>query len=152
MLRKLLSVGPRGWWDLWVAQLHLLGALVVVRVRPMGRLVTPSPERGTPPVPSPLEVPEELGRVERAIRRAAAHGMIRPRCLVRSIALRRMLESRGVQGSLVRFGVRRRGARFEAHAWVEWGGRVIGDEPRHVATFSPIEDLDLVDASLLGPR
>lgn len=42
----------------------------------------------------------------------------RPNCLHRSLVLNRVLSAQGV-ASDIRYGVRRRDGRFEAHAWVE---------------------------------
>lgn len=57
-------------------------------------------------------------------------------CLSRAIALRSFLEARGV-GSSVAIGVRRGadGKNIEGHAWVEVDGAVVGDDPRHVASY-----------------
>lgn len=51
-------------------------------------------------------------------------------CLVHAIVAQRLLRSRGID-SVVQIGVARGAdAKFEAHAWVEMGGRVvIGDNP-----------------------
>jgi hypothetical protein len=88
---------------------------------------------GAAPGPSP-----EVERVVRAVDRAARLGVFRPSCLVRSLALARLLTRRGVAGSRIRIGVRRGAAELDAHAWVELGGRVVGDDPRHTARFTPI--------------
>ena len=29
---------------------------------------------------------------------------------------------------------------FEAHAWVEWEGRVVGEDPSYVAEYVPLAD------------
>jgi hypothetical protein len=45
----------------------------------------------------------------------------RPNCLHRSLVLDRVLAAQGI-ASDIRYGVRRRDGRFEAHAWVEHDG------------------------------
>lgn len=76
-----------------------------------------------------------------AIDRMARVGLRRPLCLVRSIALQRLIDRHGIPGSRIRVGVRMNGAAFEAHAWVEWMGTVIGEDPDRVKTFRPFSDL-----------
>lgn len=48
-------------------------------------------------------------------------------CLVRSLALARLLRLEGWDASL-QFGVRREHSALEAHAWVEVGGRPVNDD------------------------
>ncbi|MEX1256026.1 MAG: lasso peptide biosynthesis B2 protein [Gemmatimonadota bacterium] len=142
MLRNLLRAGPRGWWELAEAQLWLVWAAVLVAIRPRGQLVI----AGEAPAPHTSNRISELGAVERigtAIARAGRYGLTRPHCLVRSIALQRMLSRHGITEAQVRFGVRRGPGAFESHAWVEWNGRVIADDPGHVRTFTPLDDLRL---------
>jgi len=167
MWLKLLRAGRHGWYDLAEAQLRILAAAVSVVVRPKGTLVSiESPEpslvshRATSPVQGPGDgpadrsivaptsvpdgpLPEGVSRVELAIGRTARFGLLRPLCLIRSMALQRMLTARGFPDAVVRFGVRRRHGVFESHAWVEWQGRVIGDQRSHVGSFSPVDAIRL---------
>jgi hypothetical protein len=76
-----------------------------------------------------------------AVSRAAEHGLFRPFCLVRALALQTVLTANGIQGSNVRVGVRRENGVFAAHAWIVWRGDVLGDRPEHVARFVEVEDL-----------
>jgi len=57
-----------------------------------------------------------------------------------------MLEGHRMHGSRIRIGVRMRRGRFGAHAWVEYGGRVIGDNIEHVESFAELAEVHLVDA------
>lgn len=163
--------------DVAAAQGVLLAALLHARFRPTGQLVAPAAPASRA-APTESDLPEAqaalerravvVGRATRAIDRAARRGLFRPTCLVRSLALVRLLERWGVPGARIRIGVRRGApagegmvavespagdmlpsggaprpgpggsARVRAHAWVELGGRVIGDDPRHVATFRPL--------------
>ena len=62
-------------------------------------------------------------------------------CLARSITLWWLLLRRGVPVE-VRIGVRRRGNRLEAHAWVEHLGRVLNDDADIANRFAPFESLE----------
>jgi hypothetical protein len=81
-----------------------------------------------------------------AVGRAAEFGVFRPLCLVRAVALNKVLERHGIKGSRVRVGVRMRNGRFAAHAWVEYGDRVLGDNEAHVGSFVELSEVRLVDA------
>ncbi len=86
---------------------------------------------------------ERARALELAVRRAATYGPVRTTCLLRAAALQRLLERAGIRGSRLRIGVRRADDLFAAHAWVELGELVLGDQPRHVRTFTAT-DLKLV--------
>lgn len=60
------------------------------------------------------------------INAAARHPWPWARCLQRSLALCFLLERRGVQAQL-KIGVRKNGSALEAHAWVEYCGKVLND-------------------------
>jgi len=152
-LRKLTRLSRREWADLIEAQLALLLAQFRVWTRPTGRLVSHS--TGAPPSTGeaggalPAMDPAALPRAEAlalAVGRAAEFGVFRPLCLVRAVALNRVLERHGITGSRVRVGVRMRNGRFAAHAWVEYGDRVIGDNEAHVGSFVELSEVRLVDA------
>lgn len=102
-----------------VAQIHLLSAQVSVWTTSRGTLLKPV----SPVSPSQADL-ETAARWARAISRAASYGIFRPRCLVRALALQRLLTRRGIRGAQLRLGVRVSGNEFAAHAWV-----VLGDEP-----------------------
>jgi hypothetical protein len=89
--------------------------------------------------------PIRAERLAVAVSRAGDYGVFRPLCLVRAVALNRLLERSGIRGSRIRIGVRMRRGRFGAHAWVEYGGRVIGDIPEHVESFAELADVRLLD-------
>ena len=142
-LSKLASLSEGGRRDLVRAQLALLRAQLAVWTRPHGRLVRPARE--------PAGVPDEgafrsARRLAGAVSTVSQHGVFRPNCLVRSLALSRLLEREHVPGWHVRIGVRERTGRFEAHAWVELGSEVLADSSQHVASFEPLADVRLVRA------
>ena len=130
------------------AQLELLRAQAIVWRRPIGQLIAGSrsqPERAGDAAPEAAE--ERAARIARAVDRAARRGVFRPKCLVRSMALHRMLERSGLHGSVIRIGVRREGDQLLAHAWVEHMGITLIDAPSAVAAFSRLTDARLADFS-----
>jgi hypothetical protein len=150
-LRKLTRLSPREWADLLEAQLALLLAQFRVWTRPTGRLVSHSSPSATEPSSPPIsDLDGPTGaRAEAlalAVGRAAEFGVFRPLCLVRAVALNRVLERHGITGSRVRVGVRMRNGRFAAHAWVEYGDRILGDNEAHVGSFVELSEVQLVDA------
>ena len=136
-LRKLGSLSGAAWRDLVAAQVALLRAQWRVWRAPTGTLVARAPAADS-------AGPGDRDRahaVALAVSRAAEHGLFRPFCLVRALALQSLLTARGIQGSSVRVGVRRHHGEFTAHAWITWHGEVLGDSPTHVARFVEVEDL-----------
>jgi hypothetical protein len=139
-LRKLITLKPSEWAELIEAQLALIAAQIDVWRRPIGRLVVgPSPASITATALHP-EAEARARRLALAVRRAAAYGVFRPLCLVRALALSRLLESNGIRGSRIRVGVRRAG-RFAAHAWVECGPLVLGDAEAHTRAYVGLTDV-----------
>ena len=137
--KKLAALSLREWLDLFQAQWWLAAAQLTVRSRPVGTLATPT----TGVVSADIERMPEARRLALAVVRAARFGLFRPQCLVRSVALSRMLERRGIEGALVLVGVRRQAGEFLAHAWVEYGGETLGDADEHVGTFAPLTNLEI---------
>lgn len=143
LLRKIRALRARDWLELLEAQLLLVRAQLIVFTRPRGGLIDGElPESGDAPTRLPAsDVAQRLGV---AVSRAARFGLFRPKCLVRSLALQRMIERHGIEGSRIRIGVRRdgeQGERLTAHAWVEYGDLVLGDHDDHVATFTRLADV-----------
>ena len=124
------------------AQLFLLACQIAKWGRPTGSLLRRA-----------SDAPVESGRMDLrttmligwAVSRTAEYGLFRPRCLVRSLAIQRMLRRRGLCPGELRIGVRMNHGRLLAHAWIEMGGRIVGDLPQHVRTFAPAADLRLVE-------
>jgi hypothetical protein len=136
---KLARLSPREWRELFEAQWALLVSQSMLRSRPTGTLATPVSAAGTA---DPARMPEARS-LALAMVRAARYGVFRPQCLVRSMALSRMLVAHGIGGSIVRVGVRRKDGEFLAHAWVELAGETLGDADEHVGTFVPLTNLDV---------
>lgn len=61
----------------------------------------------------------------------------RPTCLVRSLVLRALLRSRGIEPQL-RIGVRINGIQLEAHCWLECDGLPINDASSVQHDFIPL--------------
>lgn len=141
-LRKLLHLSPREWRDLIEAQVALLIAQAIVATRPTGQLVD-NEQDAVAALDDAVDPRAEA--LARAVGRAADYGIFRPLCLVRALALHRVLERHGIRGSRVRIGVRMLGGRFAAHAWVEHGARILGDVEAHVSSFTELTDVRLVD-------
>ncbi len=78
--------------------------------------------------------PRGIGRfVERA-----ARYVFRGTCLTQAFATQIILSRRG-QPSDLRFGAKKAGGKFEAHAWVEVNGRIVVGEPAP-GEFSDFQD------------
>jgi len=147
LISKLLRLPRAEWAELAAAQGALLAAWVRVATRPRGRLVgmPDSPHPVTPFTPH-AEARDRAQRLARAVTRAAAFGVFRPQCLVRAVALKDLLDARGLVGSRVQIGVRSQRGTFAAHAWVEYGTEILGDKPEHVQSFAPLPDLTVLEA------
>lgn len=122
------------------AQVVLLRAQREMRSVPTGQLV-----RGetAPTGAAAADRTDDARKIALAVNRAAEYGVFRPKCLVRSRALRQLLDSAGIAGAQVRVGVCLSKGHFLAHAWVEYGGQVVGDDPAYVAQFNPITELQV---------
>ena len=142
VLRKLLHLSPREWRDLLLAQWELVASQRLVRTLPTGTLTSGEPrlvgERRAPGDPQRLTEARQLAL---AVTRASRHGLTRPQCLVRAMALSRLMERSGITGGVIRVGVRRSDGEMQAHAWVEYAGEVLGDQEDHVGTFAELPNL-----------
>ena len=128
--------------DLVRAQVALVRAQREMRSLPTGEMVREEPVDVS--VPSRARI-EDARRIALAVNRAATFGLFRPKCLVKSRALRKLLDADGVEGAYVRVGVQLSNGRFRAHAWVEYGGEVVGDDPAVVAKFAPISGVRVAE-------
>ncbi|MEP6692369.1 MAG: lasso peptide biosynthesis B2 protein [Gemmatimonadaceae bacterium] len=141
VLRKLVRLSGQEWVEMVEAQAALVRAQRQMRVAPVGSLLDGA--RAAPALGQlsrPGEHPAAL-RLSRAVHRAASYGLFRPLCLVRAMALQRMLDERGMTGSHIRIGVKREGAELAAHAWVEYDSLVLGDSDEHVDSYVRLADV-----------
>jgi hypothetical protein len=150
-LRRLARLSAREWLDLVEAQLELLVAKIIVATRRTGHLVSRAPldpfgdgdaSNATAITPNADPRPEQLAL---AIGRAAEHGVFRPLCLVRAVALKRLLDRHGYDGGIVRIGVRMNHGRFAAHAWVAYGTQILGDQEWHVKSFAELDEISVME-------
>lgn len=139
---KLRGLRWRDVRDLVHAQLALSRAQREMRSLPTGEMVRDVSPRADAPT---AERVEDARRIALAVNRAASFGLFRPKCLVKSRALRKLLDEAGIPGAQVRVGVRLREGRFLAHAWVEYGGQVVGDDPEEVAHFVPMTGIQVAE-------
>jgi transglutaminase superfamily protein len=141
VLRKLLGLSRAEWVELFWGQGALIHAQLLVWTRPRGRLLAAS-EPSAGPGGQRRDATPEMHRLARAVERVADYGLYRPSCLVRSLALQRLLAARGIHSSTVRVGVRLAGGHFTAHAWVECDGQVLGDRDWRVKEFDELAQLE----------
>lgn len=139
---KLRGLQWNDWKDLVRAQWALARAQRELKRLPTGEMVR---DNDVPKESSDEGRIDDARRIALAVNRAAAFGLFRPRCLVRSRALRRMLDREGIKGARVLVGVQLSQGQFRAHAWVEYQGQVVGDDPTMVAQFTPIPDLAVAE-------
>lgn len=121
----------------------LLRAQIVVWLVPTGKLVSPATSGDIP-----LSTSGITPRVAHLTRRlfAVAHRLpIRPVCLVRAVALAHLLKQGVDQPGCVCAGVRISRGRLEGHAWVEYGGAPLGEDPALIATFAPMATVRVTD-------
>lgn len=112
-----------------------------MRTKPTGEMVRDTPLPSI--VASQEDRTTDARRIALAVNRAAAFGVLRPKCLVKSRALRRMLDDSGIDGAEVRVGVLLNDGKFLAHAWVEYRGEVVGDDPAFVARYVPMTGIQV---------
>jgi hypothetical protein len=77
------------------------------------------------------------GEFASVVDRAARHVPWAHTCLHRSLTLWWLLRRRGIPAD-VRLGVRKADGRFDAHAWVTCGGRVVNDEADVELRYQPL--------------
>jgi hypothetical protein len=139
---KLRSLRWADWGDLIRAQIALARAQREMKRLPTGEMVR---DETSPKGSATGDRLEDARRIALAVNRVAEFGVFRPRCLVKSRALRKMLDHAGIQGAQVRVGVQLSNGDFRAHAWVEYGGQVVGDDPAAVAQFVPMPGLSVAE-------
>ncbi len=139
---KLLALESRDWRDLARAQLALVRAQREMRSIPTGGMVREEPAPSGAPTG---DRGDDARRIALAVNRAATFGLFRPKCLVKSRALRKLLDEAGVDGAQVTVGVQLLDGRFFAHAWVEYAGQVVGDDPVAVARFVPMLGIQVAE-------
>jgi hypothetical protein len=148
-LRRLARLSARDWLDIAEAQFELLVAKIIVATRRTGELVSRAPldpfgDSAAPAAPA-ANVDPRPEQLALAIGRAAENGVFRPLCLVRAVALKRLLDRHGFEGSIVKIGVRLSHNRFAAHAWVAYGDQILGDQEWHVKSFAELDEVSVME-------
>lgn len=140
---KLRQLSARAWIDLLQAQLALIAAQARVLFIPKGSLASLSERSVQGEDRSKLPRARELAL---AISRAATFGVFRPACLPRSMALHALMERKGIHDGVIRIGVAVQGEKLHAHAWVEYAGEVLGDDPARVSDFAMLPGISVLHA------
>ncbi|WP_367268231.1 lasso peptide biosynthesis B2 protein [uncultured Thiohalocapsa sp.] len=78
--------------------------------------------------PLPASQAQMVRDVAWAVLTASRRGALRATCLRRSLLIAHLLHCRGISAE-IQFAARRGQKGFEAHAWVESQGKVVGDSP-----------------------
>ena len=160
----------RAWLDLGRAALWLVAVRLGLRWLPFLRLRRWL-EHGlpTPGAHAPRDPGTRCAVLAHAVDVAARNTWPWPvaRCLARSLTLERLLRAEGLDARM-RIGVRRRedesapadsesemppgGAptALDAHAWVECGGRVVGDQPDVATRFTVLRPAAAAQAAAAG--
>jgi len=148
-LQRLARLSARDWLDIAEAQFELLVAKIIVATRRTGELVSRAPldpfGDSAPPIAPAANVDPRPEQLALAIGRAAENGVFRPLCLVRAVALKRLLDRHGFEGSIVKIGVRLNHGRFAAHAWVAYGDQILGDQEWHVKSFAELDEVSVME-------
>jgi hypothetical protein len=98
-----------------------------------------APGRGERPDDgSSSSLPPLVGQTVRMVRSAAARSPFRATCLHQSLTLWWLLRRQDLH-SEIRFGARKSGDKFEAHAWVEFRGVPLNDAAVDRHGFEPFE-------------
>jgi Transglutaminase-like superfamily len=131
-------ISSREWLDFFRAQLALAAAVLTLRLRSRGSLLSYQSEPG-PRSAQPAEL-NRAAELEQALHRAVRYGPLQPKCLARSVALHRLLQSAHIKGSRIHIGVRPEQEKLAAHAWVTLADQVLGDDPRFIRRFTEIAE------------
>jgi hypothetical protein len=126
------------------AQATLIACQAVKWRRPVGSLLQRNVAEETADVPLDYGTRKAVGSVQWAVSRSARHGVFRPQCLVRAMAIQKMLHRRGIVTARINIGVSMQSGAFEAHAWVELNGAVVGDSAENVGRFTKVSDVRLI--------
>jgi hypothetical protein len=119
------------WATLWVADLTL-------RLLPVGRLQTGITSTGQPEVKQgDGEDLAVIALTSRLVEIASRHHLYPMRCLRQAVALQWMLKLRHIPTAL-RIGVQRAGKDLQAHAWLEYRGKPIGQPEGVCQAYPPL--------------
>src|SRR6185295_14632373 len=133
-MSRLRRLQPLDLWAFVRAWIILLAADVGLRLLPYPRLerLLAAPRRET------TAGEEVIPRLAWATAAAARHHLYTMRCLPRALCLRWLLGRYGIAADL-RIGVARQEEGLDAHAWVEWRGRPVGEDLGVAERFAPLD-------------
>jgi hypothetical protein len=101
-------------------------------------------QRSKAPVNTAMTLPD-IQAIGQLVNIAASHTLGPRTCLTRSLVLGWLLRRRGVESQL-RIGVRLNQGALDAHAWVEWEGVPVNDQPEVCARFASFGDIVPLEA------
>lgn len=82
-----------------------------------------------------------VNQVAWAVTAVAAHLPVSLTCLVKALAVDAMLQRRGFD-SVLRIGVREHSTPLQAHAWIEWNGKVVMGEIESLSHYAVLSAQD----------
>ena len=141
MLGKLARLSFADWRGLGVAYLYLLlaGWRLFIRRERLDRWIIAGPTSAGQSSMTPEEREIEFHRA-RIVNRAANRPLIWARCLQRSLALCLWMERKGYQPG-IRIGVVKENTELLAHAWVEYQGEVLNEDPSRLGEFTSLDNV-----------
>ncbi|MBC7260571.1 MAG: lasso peptide biosynthesis B2 protein [Chloroflexi bacterium] len=132
-----LSLSARDWWMLtqaWFLLLMFDLGLRLLPFRQVQRVAARAMRRGEEQ--RTAQAWAAIQRTQRLVGIAARYHLYPMRCLPRALALQWLLNKQGIRTEL-RIGVRKEGAQFSAHAWLEYEGRAL-EAPDVAERFVPL--------------
>jgi len=145
-LRAALSLSWDDWRTFFQSWVLLLAADLSLRLLPFARVqkLAALGRRQARQLDSRREA-NEIRRLERIVDIATRNHLYPLTCLRQSLTLQWLLARRGIDASL-RIGVRKEAGELQAHAWVEYAGRVIG-EGAAISGYAPLVKVNLIQVN-----
>ena len=135
-LRKAWALSRAEWLLLIRASGLLLAVELGLKLLPFKTLLALLRGSGVMKGERPVGHPVSLGRMAYLVEVASHYHVLEPTCLKKALVLYRLLRRRGMAVELV-VGVTKAEGKFEAHAWLEHRGQVIGEGPA-VDRYAPL--------------
>ncbi|HET7108313.1 MAG TPA: lasso peptide biosynthesis B2 protein [Candidatus Acidoferrum sp.] len=88
---------------------------------------------------NPIESREDVQRTCRMVCAALRYSPVQYTCLEESLTLWYLLRGQGIPACL-RIGVRKENGKFEAHAWVEYGGEALNQDEAFHSHYAAFEE------------
>jgi Transglutaminase-like superfamily len=137
--QKFVQLSTSEKWTLFQALLFLPVCAIVLRLREVRRLLSTVGESFPMAFNPERDIAMEQARATaRMVSLAARYGPYRATCLKQSVVTLWLLRHQGIPCDL-RIGVRREFNPFEAHAWVEYQGEALNEEPDIHQRFVPFD-------------